>query len=111
MSNTTFDLGANSQVPLTVIPTDAAGNLVTGAIPVVASSDETVVTIGTAADGTTLVTRVTKSSGTATVKATFTKSDGSSVEGTIVLTLSPVGAAGNPADAIANVELVPGIAS
>jgi hypothetical protein len=113
VSDTTFDLGANSEVPITVIPSDAAGNPVTNATPVITSSDETVVTIGTAADGTTLVARITKDTGTATITATFTKSDGSTVAGTLVLTLSPAGGTGGSTgvDTIVNVEIVPGIPS
>jgi hypothetical protein len=113
VSDGTFDLGANSEVPITVIPSDAAGNEVTGVTPVVTSSDETVVTIDTAADGTTLVARISKDTGTATVTATFTKSDGTSVAGTLFLTLTPAGGTGGGTgvDSIVNVEIVPGIPS
>jgi hypothetical protein len=113
VSDTTYDLGANAQVPITVLASDAAGSPVTGVTPVVTSSDETVVTIGSAADGTTLAVRATQSSGTATVTATFTKSDGSTVAGTLSLTLAPAGGTGGGSgvDAITNVEIVPGIPS
>src|SRR5512140_3665822 len=68
MSDTSFDLGANNTVPLTVIATDAAGNVVPGLTPVLTSSDETVATVS--ADG--VVVRVALGGGSATVTATVT---------------------------------------
>jgi hypothetical protein len=112
MSNDNFDLGAFNKVPLTVISTDAAGNLVSGATPVLTSSDETVITIQDDGAGNKVAVRVASTPGTATITATVTNADGTVVSGSLSLTLGAVGGAGTPpAGGVANVQIVPGTPS
>jgi hypothetical protein len=108
MSDQTFDLGANSKVPLTAIGTDATGAVVPGAVAVFTSSDETILTLQTQADGSTIAARVAASAGSVTVSAKVTNPDGSTATGTLTVSLA---AAGAPSTNVTNVEIVPGIAS
>ena len=111
MSADNFDLGAFNKVPLTVISTDAAGNLVSGATPVLTSADETVITIQDDGAGNKVAVRVASTAGTATITATVTNADGSSVQGTLSLTLGAAGTGTPPAGGVANVQIVPGTPS
>lgn len=105
MSDTTFDLGTFSQVPLTVVDKDAAGDVVPGVSAVLTSSDPTVLTLQDQADGTTLALRATKNAGTVTVSAVVTNADGTTATGTLTITLAS--AFGDVTD----VTIVPGTPS
>jgi hypothetical protein len=108
MTDSTFDLGTFTQVPISAIATDAAGNVVSGAKTVYSTSDSTVVTLQDQPDGTTVAVRVSSAAGTVTVTGTVTNADGTSASGSLTLTLgSGTTGAGN----VANVELVAGIPS
>ena len=108
MSADNFDLGTFTKIPLSIICTDAAGNLVTGVTPVDTSSDETVLTLQDYGAGNKVAVRVAATAGTATVTATVTNPDGTVVSGTLSLTLSAVV---TPAAGVANVRIVPGTPS
>lgn len=108
MSNTTFDLGTNSSVPLTVIETDANGAPVAGNKPVVTSSDESVVSITDNGDGTFTAVRVTQNAGSVLITATVTNDSGTVVSGTLSLS---VGAILPPPVEVADVQIVPGTPS
>jgi hypothetical protein len=112
MTDSTFSLGGNqTQVPLSAIDTDANGALVTGAPAAVwASEDETIISLKDQGDGTVTATRVAAAGGTVTVTATVTNADGSTAVGTLVLTVAAAGVGGSVGN-VANVEIVPGIAS
>ena len=108
MSDTTFDLGTDSRVPITAIDTDAQGNLVPAAANVFASSDETVLTLEAQADGSTVAVRVSATAGGATITGTVTNASGATATGTIAIALSAIVP---PVGDVVNVELVPGTPS
>ena len=111
MTDSTFSLGAaETQVPISFIDTDVNGALVTGAKNVTSSSDTTVATVIDQPDGTSVVARVGVAGGTATISGTVTNPDGSSATGTLAVTIAPAGSGGGSGN-VANVEIVPGIAS
>lgn len=66
MSDTSFDLGTNTQVPLSTSSVDAAGNPVEGVGIVWESSDPSVVTLEDQGDGTVIAVRAVKSAGSVT---------------------------------------------
>ena len=107
MTDSTFDLGSYTQVPISAIATDAAGNVVS-ATTVFTTSDSTVVTLQDQADGTTVAVRVSSAAGTVTVTGTVTNADGTTASGSLTLTLSGGSTGAGP---VANVELVAGVPS
>jgi hypothetical protein len=108
MADTTFDLGTNSQVPLSVIATDASGAIVPGATATFASSDDTVLTVTDNGDGTAVAVRASVAGGTAVVAAVVTNPDGTTASGTLTLT---VGSQSTLSTNVTAVEIVPGLAS
>jgi hypothetical protein len=111
VTDTTFSLAANeSQFPISFIDTDVNGALVTGAVNVASSSDETVLTVADNGDGTSTVARVSAAGGSATISATVTNADGSSATGTLTVSVAAAGTGGG-SGAVTDVEIVPGIAS
>jgi hypothetical protein len=110
VTDATFALtGSQSQFPISFIDTDANSAIVTGAVNVASSSDETVLTIADNGDGTSTVARVSAAGGTATISATVTNADGSSATGTLTVSVAPAGTGGS--GNVTDVEIVPGIAS
>ena len=108
MSDSTFDLGTFTQVPVTAIATDVNGNVVTGATVVFSTPDATVVTLQSQSDGSTVAVRVSSGTGTVTLTGTVTNADGTTASGTLTLSLSAgTSAVGN----VTSVELVPGTPS
>ena len=108
MSDTTFDLGTSNQVPITVVATDANGNVVPNVVSVFNESDSTVVTLQVQPDGSAIAVRVSASAGSVVISATVTNPDGSTATGTLTLSLAeqvPV------VPNVVNVEIVPGIPS
>src|ERR1035437_445030 len=108
MSDSTFDLGTFTQVPISAIVTDASGNVLSDKT-VFSTPDSSVVTLQDQADGTTVAVRVSSASGTVTVTGTVTNADGTTASGTLTLSLSS--GSGTGTGAAANVELVAGIPS
>src|ERR1035437_817825 len=108
MTDATFDLGTNAQVPISAIDTDASGSVVTGAKTVFSVPDSTVVTLQDQADGTTVAVRVANTSGSVVVTGTVTNADGTTATGTLTLSL---GAQVPPVTDVTSVELVPGTPS
>ena len=108
MTDTTFDLGTNSQVPLSAIDTDANGNVMTGVPTVFSVPDSTVVTLTDNGDGTATAVRVSKDAGGVVITATATNADGTTASGTLNLTLA---SQVPPVVDVTNVEIVPGIPS
>lgn len=102
MTDSTFDLGTNTSVPLTAVATDAAGNDATG--PIVFSGDGNV-GITDNGDGTALATRNDAGATTATITATVTNPDGTTVTGTLTISIAAqVAPSGNAVD----VQIIPG---
>lgn len=109
VSDSTFDLGTFSQLPISVVDTDASGNLVQGAPNAVfTASDATVVTLSDQPDGSTVAVRVSDSAGSVVITATVTNADGSSASGTLTLSLAAVV---QPVANVTDVQLVPGTPS
>jgi hypothetical protein len=102
-----FSLGTYNKVPLTVLASDTAGNVVTGVTPVVTSSDTTVLALETAIDGTVTAVRVAASAGSAVVTAVVTNSDGSVATGTLTVSLDSQGGVGS--SNVTSVEIVAGV--
>lgn len=110
MSDSTFDLGTFSQVPLSAVQTTADGTVVPGGPVTWASGDETVLTLEDNGDGTVTAIRAITGPGGVTVTATVTNADGSSASGTIALTLSDT-TPPPPPDVVTDVAIVPGTPS
>lgn len=109
MSDTTFDLWTNTQVPLSVLATDANDALVEEVpMAVFTSSDDTTVTVHDNGDGTAVAVRVKVDAGSAVVSAKVTNADGTEATGTLTITLA---AQTVPVPNVVNVEIVPGIPS
>lgn len=107
MADTTFDLGANTSVPLSVVATDAAGNVIAGVNPVWTESDPTNVALAGQGDGSTVASRVAAASaGSVTVTATVTNADGTTAVANLALTLSAQG--GGTGAGVAALTIVPG---
>jgi hypothetical protein len=114
MTASTFTLtAAQSKFPISFIDTDANSAIVTGAVNVASSSDESVLTVTDNGDGTSTVARVGVSGGTATISATVTNASGTSATGTLVVNVDPTsgGGGGGATGDVTDVEIVPGIAS
>lgn len=108
MSDTSFDLGTNSQVPLSTSSVDAAGNPVEGVGIVWSSSDPNVVTLEDQGDGTVIAVRAVKSAGSVSITATVTDANGNSATGSLNLTVADQGTGSG---AISDVTIVPGTPS
>lgn len=106
VSDNTFDLGTFTQVPLSIIARNAAGDTVPGVTPVWTSDDESIVTIKDNSDGTVTAVRVITTAGSVTIRASVTNADGSSAEGTLTLTLADQGTGTDTI--VTDVEIVPG---
>lgn len=110
MSDSTFSLGSYKQVPLTVIGTDASGNVVTSAAPnpSVVSSDTTLVTVAEQVDGSFVAARVGATAGTVVITATITNADGTSATGSLTIALDAVGSGTTSAN-VTSVQIVAGV--
>jgi hypothetical protein len=114
MADTTFDLGVNTSVPLTVVATDAAGNVVAGVNPVWTESDAlnvaaaALIALAGQGDGSTVAYRlVASSAGSVTVTATVTNADGTTAIANLALTLSAQG--GGTGAGVTGLTIVPGV--
>lgn len=105
MSDTSFDLGTNTQVPLSTASTDAAGNPVDGSTIVWSTSDPNVVTLQDQGDGTVIAVRASKEAGSVVISASVTDAAGNSATGTLTLSVAEV--VTGPG-AIADVTIIPG---
>ncbi len=108
MADATFDLGTNTQVPLSTILTDDDGDLMTGVPTVFSVPDSTVVTLTDNGDGTATAVRVSKDAGSVVITATATNADGTTASGTLTLSLA---SQVPPVEDVTGVEIVPGIPS
>ena len=108
MTDTPFDLGTFSEVPISAIDTDTNGNVVTGVSTVFSAPDSTIVTLQDQSDGTTVAVRATKDAGSVVITGTVTNADGTTASGTLTLSLS---ATTPVVSGVTSVELVPGTPS
>ena len=108
MTDTPFDLGTFSEVPISAIDTDTNGNVVTGVPTVFSAPDNTVVTLQDQSDGTTVAVRATKDAGSVVITGTVTNADGTTASGTLTLSLSAVATV---VSGVTSVELVTGTPS
>lgn len=102
-----FDLGTLTSVPLTALASDASGNVVTLSTSF-AVDDPTVLTLTDHGDGTAVAVRARTDAGKATVTATVTNPDGSTITGTLEISIAAVGSPNGNAVAV---EIVPGTPS
>lgn len=105
VTDTTFDLGTNTSVPLSAIATDADGNVLS--LPTEYSVDDpSLVNLTDNGDGTAEAARASAdAAGSVKITAVVTNPDGSTITGTLSFSLSAQAAP--PANAV-NVEIVPG---
>jgi hypothetical protein len=109
VADTSFDLGVNKSVPLTVVATDAAGNVIAGVNPVWTESDALNVALAGQGDGSTVASRLAAaSSGSVTVTATVTNADGTTAVANLTLALSAQGGTGTGAG-VTGLTIVPGV--
>ena len=112
MSDVTFDLGTNTQVPISAVDTASDGSLIAGAKTVFSTPDSTVVTLSDQSDGSTVAIRVANTAGTVVVTGVVTNADGTTATGTLTLSLSGGTTPPPPYSSnVTNVELVPGTPS
>jgi len=111
MSDTGFDLATASSVPLSVVETRSDGSTNAGVSPVWSSSDEAQITLTDHGDGTVTAVRVQAGPGSAVVTAVVTNPDGSTVSGTLTLTLGDATPPPPPPAAVTDVAIVPGTPS